>query len=114
MADTIFEKIASGEIAADRVYEDEHVVAFRDISPQAPVHVLVIPRVKMKSLIDVPAADSAIVGAFLQGVAKAAAALGLQENGYRVVFNTGRDALQTVPYLHAHILAGRRMGWPPG
>lgn len=114
MEETIFDKIIAGKIPAERVYEDEAVVAFRDIQPQAPVHVLVVPRLRLRSLAETPEADSAAVGAFLKGVAKTAAVLGLEENGYRVVFNTGRDALQSVEYLHAHILGGRKLSWPPG
>lgn len=115
MSDTIFDKIVNGEMKADFVYEDEHVVAFRDINPQAPVHVLVVPRRRMESIAD--AADSEDLpdlGAFMRGIARTARTLGLDEKGYRVVLNTGADALQTVAYVHAHILGGRKMGWPPG
>lgn len=115
MSDTIFDKIVNGEMKADFVYEDEHVVAFRDINPQAPVHVLVVPRRRMESIAD--AADSEDLpdlGAFMRGIARTARELNLHEKGYRVVLNTGADALQTVAYVHAHILGGRKMGWPPG
>lgn len=114
MSDTIFDQILSGEFSTEFVYEDEAVVAFRDINPQAPVHVLVVPRHRMTSLIDAPDAPAAVVGAFIQGIARTAATLGLEEGGYRVVFNTGRDAQQSVEYVHAHILGGRRLAWPPG
>ena len=114
MEETIFDRILKKEIPADLVYEDDHVIAFRDINPQAPVHVLVVPRKRMRSISDAPSADPATLGAFMQGIARTAAALDLDENGYRVVFNTGRDALQTVDYVHAHILGGRSMRWPPG
>ncbi|MFW5689680.1 MAG: histidine triad nucleotide-binding protein [Spirochaetota bacterium] len=112
--ETIFEKILRGEIPSEKVYEDESVYAFRDIDPQAPVHVLVIPRTKLESFADLPDADTGDVAAFMQGVAKTARELGLEENGYRVVFNTGPDALQSVQYLHAHIIGGRKLSWPPG
>lgn len=112
--ETIFDKILAGDIPSEKVYEDEHVYAFKDIEPQAPVHVLVIPRAKMESFDDLPDADTGDVAAFMQGVAKTARALGLESSGYRVVFNTGRDALQTVPYIHAHIIGGRKLSWPPG
>ncbi len=111
---TIFDRILAKEIPSEPVYEDEHVYAFRDISPQAPVHVLVIPRQRMQSFADLQHADPSVVATFMQGVSKTAAKLGLEEGGYRVVFNTGADALQTVPYIHAHILGGRKLGWPPG
>jgi histidine triad (HIT) family protein len=112
--ETIFDKILTGKIESDSVYEDDAVYAFRDIEPQAPVHVLVIPKKKLKSFADLADADPGDVAAFMQGVAKSAEALGLVESGYRVVFNTGADALQTVDYLHAHIIGGRKLSWPPG
>ena len=112
--ETIFEKILRNEIPSDKVFEDEHIYAFRDINPQAPVHVLVIPKQKMESYADLADADPRDVAAFMQGVARVARELGLEENGYRVVFNTGQDGLQTVQYIHAHILGGRSMTWPPG
>lgn len=112
--DTVFEKILRGEIPADKVYEDDVVFAFRDIDPQAPTHVLVIPKQKQRSFTDLQSADTGWVGSFMQGVARVASQLGLDDSGYRVVFNTGRDALQSVDYVHAHILGGRKMSWPPG
>ena len=114
MSDTIFGKIIAGEIPTDFVYEDEHCVAINDISPQAPVHVLVIPKRKLESFDDLPDADPSDVAALMQGVAKVARELGLEKDGYRVVFNTGPDALQSVQYLHAHVIGGRKLGWPPG
>ncbi len=111
---TIFERILDREIPADIVYEDDHVLAFRDIAPQAPVHVLVIPRKKMEQVTDFADADPREVGLFFQGVAETAKALGLTENGYRVVLNSGAHAQQSVDYVHAHILGGRQMSWPPG
>lgn len=114
MEETIFDKILAGDIPADIVYEDEAVIAFRDINPQAPTHVLVVPRARMRSIAEAPAQETETLGRFVQGIARTAAALGLEEGGYRVVFNTGPDALQTVEYVHAHILGGRKMSWPPG
>ena len=112
--ETIFDKILRHEVPAERIYEDDHVVAFKDVNPTAPTHVLVIPKVRLRNMIDVRHADPTAVGHFLRGVSLTAEALGLEANGYRVVFNTGADALQTVEYLHAHIIAGRKMSWPPG
>jgi histidine triad (HIT) family protein len=112
--DTIFDRILRQEIPANFVYEDEHVVAFKDINPQAPVHVLVIPRKKISDLRDAKTAPAADLAGFLSGVAKTASALGLDRDGYRTVINTGRDAQQSVAYLHAHILGGRSLGWTPG
>ncbi len=114
MEETIFDKIIAGETEVDTVFENEHVVAFRDINPQAPVHVLVIPRTRMESIAQATDHSPEVLGRLIQGVALTARSLGLEKNGYRVVFNTGRDALQTVQYVHAHILAGRKMAWPPG
>ena len=114
MEETIFDQIIDGKIPADIVFRNDHVVAFRDINPQAPVHVLVIPLKRMTSIADASAVDPETLGHFMQGVAATARELNLEEKGYRVVFNTGDDALQTVHYVHAHILGGRRMSWPPG
>ena len=114
MEETIFDRIAAGSAEADVVYENEYVVAFREINPEAPVHVLVIPRRHMRDLQESTEQDPALMGELLQGIATTARVLGLEEDGYRVVFNVGRDALQTVPYLHGHILGGRKLGWPPG
>jgi histidine triad (HIT) family protein len=111
---TIFDKILAREIKADIVFEDDHVLAFRDISPQAPVHVLVIPKVKVARFQELPDAGVSMTGAFFVGVAKVARHLGLEPGGYRIVVNNGRDGQQTVDYLHAHILGGRGMTWPPG
>lgn len=111
---TLFDKILAGEIPSEAVYEDDHVYAFRDINPQAPQHVLVIPKRKLESFADIRAADAVEVGTFMQGVSQVAAELGLETDGYRVVFNTGSDGQQTVQYLHAHIIGGRRLKWPPG
>lgn len=111
---TIFDKIVGGEIPAKVVHDDEHVLAFHDINPQAPIHVLVIPKKKTKSVAQFKDLTTEEVGHFMQGVSQVADKLGLADDGFRVVFNTGRDGQQTVDYVHAHILGGRRMQWPPG
>jgi histidine triad (HIT) family protein len=114
MADeTIFDKILRGEIPADIVYEDEAVLAFRDINPQAPVHVVVIPKKKIRGFDGLSELGADFIGRYMLGIAAAAAKLDLAQ-GYRVVFNNGKDGQQTVEYIHAHILGGRQMGWPPG
>ncbi len=112
--DTIFDKILRREVPSEAVYEDDDVYAFRDIEPQAPTHVLVIPKRKMESFADLADAKDAEVAGLMQGVSRVARELGLEDRGYRVVFNTGPDALQSVAYLHAHILGGRKLSWPPG
>ncbi len=114
MNETIFDKILAKQIPADIVYEDDWALAFRDITPQAPVHVLVIPKSKVARFADLGELDSDTVGQFFKSVGKAAEKLRLDGNGYRVVINNGKDAQQTVEYLHAHILGGRGMSWPPG
>jgi len=112
--DTIFDRILSGDISADTVYEDDEVLAFRDINPQAPTHVLVIPKHRTERFADLADRSDAWIGAFFSKIATVAATLGLNENGYRVVINNGRDGQQSVEYLHAHILGGRGLSWPPG
>ena len=115
MADkTLFEKIIDGEIPSDKVYEDDTVYAFRDINPQAPVHVLVVPKTKWEGFPDFEKADPAEIGAYMKGIANVAKTLDLEDGGYRIVFNWGSDAQQTVQYIHAHILGGRQLTWPPG
>jgi histidine triad (HIT) family protein len=111
--DTIFGKIIRREIPADIVYEDDLCLAFKDITPQAPVHVLVIPKQPIAKLADAESQDHALMGHLLLTVKRVADQLGL-EKGYRVVINTGEDGGQTVYHLHLHVLGGRRMNWPPG
>ena len=111
---TIFRKIIEKEIPAEIVYEDELCLAFRDISPQAPTHVLLIPKKEIASLAMVDPSDHALMGHLLVKAAEVAKNEGLVENGYRVVINTGSDGGQSVDHLHLHILGGRYMGWPPG
>jgi len=112
--DTIFDKILKKQIPAAVVYEDDQVLAFRDITPQAPTHVLVIPKLRWERFAHLADAQAADVGVFFQRVATVATSLGLDGSGYRVVINNGRDGQQTVEYLHAHILGGRALTWPPG
>ena len=114
MEETIFHKILREEIPADVVFENDHVLAFRDIRPQAPTHVLVIPKFPLADFSELATAEPSIVSNFIQGVSLAAEHLGLNEGGYRTVFNTKKGGGQEVPYLHAHILAGRTLTWPPG
>lgn len=112
-SDTIFGKIIRREIPADIVYEDDLCLAFRDINPQAPVHVLVIPKQPIVSLAEAESQDHALMGHLLLTVKRVADQLGLT-NGYRVAINTGPDGGQTVHHLHLHILGGRQLTWPPG
>jgi histidine triad (HIT) family protein len=114
MEQTIFHKILSREIPADIVFENDVVLAFRDLKPQAPTHVLVIPKFALADLRETTQFPPDKIGAFLQGVTLTARALGLDDTGYRTVFNSGKGGGQEVPYLHAHILAGRTLTWPPG
>jgi len=109
----VFCRIAGKDIAAGIVYEDADIVAFRDLSPQAPTHVLVIPKRHVDSLDDMVEADAKLLGAMMLAAKKVAAAAGLA-SGYRVVTNCGVDAGQSVSHLHIHVLGGRSMAWPPG
>lgn len=113
MSETIFSKIIRREIPADIVYEDDLVLAFRDVAPQAPVHILVIPKKPLSQLAVAESEDHALMGHLLLTVKRVAQLVGL-ENGYRVVINNGSDGGQTVDHLHLHILGGRQMQWPPG
>jgi histidine triad (HIT) family protein len=111
--DTIFGKIIRREIPADIIYEDDLALAFRDVQPQAPTHILVIPKKAIPKLADAETEDTALLGHLLQTVKKVAQIAGLSK-GYRVVINTGEDGGQTVYHMHLHILGGRPMKWPPG
>lgn len=111
---TIFAKILSGEIPADKLHEDEHCIAFRDIAPQAPHHVLVIPRKPIVSVAHAEPEDAALLGHLMLVAAKVARDLGLESGGYRLVTNIGEHGGQSVYHLHIHILGGRQLGWPPG
>lgn len=112
--DCLFCAIVAGDIPADIVHSDEEFVAFRDIQPQAPVHVLVIPRDHFATAADLTAADPAAAGRLLRAAAAVAEFTGVSDAGYRIVLNTGPDGGQSVDHVHAHVLGGRQMGWPPG
>lgn len=111
---TLFERIIARQIPADIVYEDDHVLAFRDIKPQAPTHVLIVPKKAIQRIHEAAANDAAVLGHLLLKAAEVARRLGLSETGYRLVINNGRDGGETVPHLHCHILGGRPLAWPPG
>lgn len=114
MSKTLFEKIAAKEIPAAIVYEDDKVVAFRDIDPGAPTHVLLVPRQPIPRIAAVNAEDQALLGHMLLKAPEIATKLGLAQTGFRLVINNGPDAGESVPHLHLHILGGRKMAWPPG
>lgn len=113
MSDCIFCRIVSGEIPSQKAYEDEWIYAFHDLEPQAPVHVLIVPKKHLDSLDDATLDDQALLGHLLLKVKEIAESLGL-ENGYRLVANTGADGMQSVKHFHFHLLGKRRMLWPPG
>ncbi|MGB1110413.1 MAG: histidine triad nucleotide-binding protein [Gammaproteobacteria bacterium] len=112
--DCLFCKIVAGDIPCDKLYEDDDVLAFNDINPQAPVHFLVIPKCHIASLEDLTEDDAELIGKVQLVAQKIARERGVAENGYRTVYNCGADGLQSVGHLHLHVLAGRRMEWPPG
>lgn len=114
MADCLFCKIVAGQIPATIVFQDDHVVAFKDITPRAPTHVLIVPRRHVASLNDLVADDDALVGEMVRAAAAIAREQGLADRGYRTVFNCNADAGQTVFHIHLHLLGGRTMAWPPG
>lgn len=114
MEKTLFQKIADKEIPAAIVYEDELCVAFRDIAPAAPVHVLLVPRKPIPSITAATAEDAALLAHLMLKVGEIARAEGIEASGYRTVLNTGDDGGQTVPHLHIHIIGGRSLQWPPG
>ncbi len=114
MEKTLFQKIADREIPAAIVYEDELCVAFRDISPAAPVHVLLVPRKPLPSIAAATEEDAALLSHLMLCVPEIARAEGIAEGGFRTVINTGEDGGQTVPHLHIHIIGGRSLQWPPG
>ena len=110
--DCVFCKIAGGEIPTEKIYEDEDIIAFNDLDPQAPIHFLVIPKKHITSLAQVEESDSALIGRIMLAIQKLAKDNNLE--GYRVVTNIGEDGGQTVPHLHFHVLGGRAFHWPPG
>ncbi len=111
---TLFEKIAAREIPARIIEEDEDLIALHDINPQAPVHVLVVPKKPIPRLTQATAADGILLGKLLLKAQEIAESLGIAESGFRVVINSGRNGGETVPHLHLHLLGGRPLTWPPG
>lgn len=114
MSKTLFEKIIAREIPAQIVYEDDLVLAFKDISPQAPMHALIIPKKPIPRIAQATPEDHQTLSHLLLKAAEVADKLGLKQSGYRLVINNGSDGGETVPHLHCHILGGRKMTWPPG
>ena len=114
MADTIFAKIIRREIPADIVYEDDQALAFRDVTPQAPIHILIVPKQPLTNLLDAKPGDTLLLGQLMQAAVHVARTLGLDETGFRVVVNAGADGGQSVDHLHLHLLGGRPLLWPPG
>ena len=111
---TLFEKIAAREIPAKIIQEDEDLIVFHDIKPQAPVHVLVVPKRPIPRLANATAEDEKLLGKLLLKAQKMAKSLGIAESGFRVVINSGRNGGESVPHLHVHLLGGRPLAWPPG
>jgi histidine triad (HIT) family protein len=111
---TIFEKIAAREIPAKVVFEDDDVLAFHDVNPQAPVHVLIVPKRVIPRLAETNESDQQLLGKLILTAAKVARDLRIHESGYRVVINSGPDAGESVPHLHVHLLGKRALAWPPG
>ena len=111
---TLFEKIAAREIPARIVFETEDFLAFHDVNPQAPVHVLIVPKRAIPRLAEAQAGDADLLGRMLLATREIATAAGVAESGYRVVINNGPDAGESVPHLHVHLLGGRALQWPPG
>jgi len=114
MSKTLFEKIVAREIPANIVFEDDKVIAFRDVKPQAPTHVLIVPKQLIPRIAEAKPDDHQVLGHLLLKAAQVAKELGLNKGGYRLVINNGPDAGESVPHLHCHIMGGRSMAWPPG
>ena len=114
MSDCLFCGVVEGKIKGNIVYQDDSVVAFKDINPKAPVHVLIIPRRHVAGVLDLNADDGAMIGHIFEIAARLAREQGIADSGFRVVVNSGADAGQSVFHLHCHLLGGRRMTWPPG
>ena len=113
MSKTLFEKIVAREIPADIIFEDDSVIAFRDIKPAAPVHALIVPKKPIPRIAEAEEMDQAVLGNLILKAAEVADKLGLTRTGYRLVINNGPDAGESVPHLHLHILGGRSLAWPP-
>lgn len=114
MSDCLFCKIVAGDIPADKVHEDREVLVFRDINPQAPIHILIIPKHHISTINDLTSTDTELVGRLYLTAKQIADDLGVAESGYRTVMNCNRDSGQAVFHIHLHLLAGRQMQWPPG
>lgn len=114
MSDTIFTKIINKEIPAEILYEDDDVIAFNDVDPQAPIHFLVIPKTPIKTINDIEESQAALIGKLALTAQKVAKKQGIAESGYRLVMNCNQDGGQTVYHIHMHVLGGRGMSWPPG
>jgi histidine triad (HIT) family protein len=114
VTDCIFCRIASGDVPANKVFEDEELVAFRDIRPQTPQHVQIIPKRHIETIQDLTEADSSLISKMILTANQLAREIGLADRGYRLVFNCKGDGGQEVYHIHLHLLGGRRMGWPPG
>ena len=114
MSKTLFQKIADREIPAQLVYEDDQVIAFRDIKPGAPTHILIVPRKPIPRIAEAKPEDAQVLGHMLVKAAEVAKKEGLGSSGFRLVLNNGPDAGESVPHLHCHILGGRQLSWPPG
>jgi histidine triad (HIT) family protein len=111
---TIFEKIAAGQIPAKIVHQTEELLAFHDVNPQAPVHILIVPKKVIPRIAETEPEDAGLLGRLLAAAPEVAAKAGVLESGFRLVINNGRDGGESVPHLHIHLLGGRPMGWPPG
>lgn len=112
MSDCLFCKIINGEIPSEKVFENDDIYAFKDISPQAPTHILVVPKVHISQVEEMKASDSEIIGKAIYYATVIAKEQGLN-NGYRLVINDGKEGLQSVPHIHIHLLGGKKLGWPP-
>ncbi len=112
--DCIFCKIIEGAIATDKVYEDENIVAFNDVNPQAPVHIIIIPKKHIEKLSDLTQEDSLLIGEMIIKATYIASEKGIESSGYRLIFNCNKDAGQTVFHIHLHLIGGRKFSWPPG
>lgn len=110
--DCIFCKIANGEIDSNKVYENENIIAFKDLNPVAPVHILFIPKRHVCSLNDINSEDSSVISEIFSSILKVVKDLGIEGNGYRIINNCGKDGGQTVNHLHFHLIAGKKLGWP--
>ncbi|SKA75616.1 histidine triad (HIT) family protein [Clostridium sp. USBA 49] len=114
MDNCIFCNIVEGKIPSDKVYEDDKVFCFKDINPEAPIHLIIIPKKHISSINDIKNTDEELIGHIFFIAKKIAKELNIDENGYRIVTNCGKDAGQTVPHVHFHLLGGRSLNWPPG